>query len=52
MVRRDHKSTGIGLYLCKKVMNKLGHSLEVHSIVGKGTSFYIGFSKDKLEDKD
>ena len=50
--RRDHKSTGIGLYLCKKVMNKLGHSLEVHSIVGKGTSFYIGFSKDKAEDKD
>ena len=50
--RRDHKSTGIGLYLCKKVMNKLGHSLEVKSIVGKGTSFYIGFSKDKAEDKD
>lgn len=50
--RCDHKSTGIGLYLCKKVMNKLGHSLEVESTVGKGTSFYVGFTKEQLESKD
>lgn len=50
--RMDHKSTGIGLYLCKKVTNKLSHSLEVTSTLGKGTSFYIGFAKNEAVDMD
>ncbi len=41
--RMDKKSTGIGLYLCKKITYKLGHTLEVSSKIGQGTSFYIGF---------
>ena len=41
--RMDKKSTGIGLYLCKKVMSKLSHKIEVHSVIGEGTTFYIDF---------
>ncbi|MBE6022881.1 MAG: HAMP domain-containing histidine kinase [Cellulosilyticum sp.] len=51
--RMDKKSTGIGLYLCKKITGKLGHTLEVSSKLGEGTSFYIGFpisEKDTLQE--
>lgn len=39
--RTDKKSTGIGLYLCKKIMNKLGHGIRIESEVGKGTRVYL-----------
>ncbi len=42
--RHDRKSTGLGLYLCKKTADNLGHSLSASSIVGKGTNFYIDLS--------
>lgn len=45
--RMDKKSTGIGLYLCKQVMNKLGFEIRVTSEVGKGTMFQIQFGKQK-----
>ncbi len=35
--RCDKKSTGIGLYLCKKIMKKLGHSILITSKIGEGT---------------
>lgn len=35
--RKDKKSTGIGLYLCKKVTDRLSHRIAVTSEVGKGT---------------
>ena len=41
----DKKSTGIGLYLCKQVLNKLGFEIKVNSEVGKGTMFQILFGK-------
>lgn len=41
--RTDKKSTGIGLYLCRKILTKLGHELEISSEVGKGTSVDIIF---------
>ena len=34
--RIDKRSTGIGLYLCKKVMDKLHHQLRIDSEDGKG----------------
>jgi len=37
----DKKSTGIGLYLCKQIADKLGYKIEVISDVGKGTKFII-----------
>lgn len=47
--RMDKKSTGIGLYLCKQVTQKLSHDLKVTSKLGKGTSFYIIFKEDEAE---
>ena len=37
------KSTGIGLYLCKKLCEKLGITIELNSIQGKGTEVKIVF---------
>lgn len=39
------KSTGIGLYLCKKLCNKLGLGLELNSEKGIGTEVRIVFPK-------
>lgn len=46
--RRDKKSTGIGLYLCRQVMNKLGHSLAIESEVGKGTKVKLGLAFNEI----
>ncbi|MDM5193912.1 sensor histidine kinase [Bacillus hominis] len=41
---RDFKeSTGMGLYLVYEITKKLGHSVEIHSEVGKGTVVRIKF---------
>ncbi|MEF9921336.1 MAG: sensor histidine kinase [Anaerovoracaceae bacterium] len=42
--RTDKKSTGIGLYLCKKILNKLGHTISIEAEVGKGTKVKINLS--------
>lgn len=43
----DKKSTGIGLYLSKLVLEKLGHSIRLESEYKKGTTVWIGFQKTK-----
>ena len=49
--RYEKKSSGLGLYLCKKTLDKLGHHIEVSSTVGKGTRVEITFPKeDTLRD--
>lgn len=35
------KSTGIGLYLCKKILSRLSHTIKIESVVGKGTKVFI-----------
>ena len=40
------KSTGIGLYLCKKLCNKLGLGIELNSEKGEGTEVKIIFPKN------
>jgi signal transduction histidine kinase len=40
--RNDKKSTGIGLYLCKRTFNKLGHTIVIESTIGVGTEVKIG----------
>jgi len=40
--RTGQKSTGIGLYLCKKVLDKLSHRITIESEVGIGTTVKIG----------
>lgn len=38
-----HKSSGIGLYIVKRISDKLHHPVEVQSKVGKFTEFRIYF---------
>lgn len=40
-----YKSTGMGLYFSKKVLNKLGNSFEVESVKNQYTLFKIKFNK-------
>jgi len=47
--RMDKKSTGIGLYLCQQVLNKLAHSITVTSQVGKGTRVSIDLATQGFE---
>ena len=39
--RMDKKSTGIGLYLCKQISDRLGYTIQVSSTVGVGTKFTL-----------
>lgn len=49
--RYEKKSSGLGLYLCKKTLDKLGHRIEISSKVGEGTRVEITFPKeDTLRD--
>lgn len=43
--RADKKSTGIGLYLCKKIMKRLGHGIWIESDIGHGTCVYVDLSR-------
>lgn len=35
--REDKRATGLGLYLCRRVLKSLSHKMEITSEVGKGT---------------
>lgn len=39
----NKKSTGIGLYLCKKLCDKLGIAIELNSVQGEGTEIRLVF---------
>lgn len=45
--RKDKKASGIGLYLCKEIIKKLGHSIGFQSQPGKGTTVKIQFNTSK-----
>lgn len=44
--RENKKSTGIGLYLCRTVMDKLGHGIWLESEAGKGTKAYLDLGRE------
>lgn len=46
--RIDKRSTGIGLYLCKQLCDKMGLDLQLASIVNEGTQVTISFPQNKL----
>lgn len=46
--RADKRATGIGLYLVKKVLDKLGHGVSLSSAPGRGTTAGIDFSHQEL----
>ena len=47
--RVDKKSTGIGLYLCKQVMDTLGHGLSIQSRMGEGTCVTLDLRRRELK---
>ncbi len=47
--RQDKKATGIGLYLSKRILTNLGHSISISSTLGEGTEVRIGLKRDTLE---
>lgn len=46
--RADKKSTGIGLYLCKRIMVRLRHQIRIESKVGVGTQVFLGVTREEL----
>lgn len=48
----DKKATGIGLYLCRQMADKLGHTIRMESELGKGTKVWIGFDLDYEDTRD
>ena len=46
--RESNRATGIGLYLCNKIMNCLGHRIYAVSEEGKGTKVFLEFSQENL----
>ena len=47
--RSDKRASGIGLYLCRRVCDKLGHGISAESRAGEGTVIRIALDKKKLE---
>lgn len=47
--RKDKKATGIGLYLCRQIMNRLGHGISIESVPGEGTTVKLELNTEKLE---
>ena len=48
--RTHRKSTGMGLYIVKKLCDKLGHSVSVQSVRGEFTEIIITFGKNDIYD--
>ena len=50
----DKRSTGIGLYLCRQVLDQLGYRIEVSSKLGEGSTFLIflqSYKNESLEEE-
>ena len=47
--RYDKRATGIGLYLCRRVMRKLGHGISITSTPGAGTAVRLALDSKPLK---
>lgn len=47
--RMDRKASGIGLYLCRRICNNLGHGITAESVPGQGTTIAIELERNNLE---
>ena len=47
--RTDKKASGIGLYLCKRICDKLGHGIKAESKLDEGTTIILDLSQRKRE---
>ncbi len=46
--RLDKKASGLGLYLCKQIMDNLGYQIHIQSVVNQGTIVSLDFHVDSL----
>lgn len=46
--RVDQKATGIGLYLCRQIMDRLSHRIWVESREREGTKVILGFDQENV----
>ena len=46
--RQDKKSTGIGLYLCRMICEKLNHTVTITSDPGKGTAVRLDLTRKEM----
>ena len=44
-MRLRGESTGLGLYMVKQILEYLGHSIQVESVVEQGSKFQIRFEQ-------
>lgn len=47
--RLHEKSTGLGLFLSQKIVERLGHQLTIESVLGEGTKVFIHLARRELE---
>lgn len=50
--RLDKKSTGIGMYLCKRILDRLGNRIEIESEPGVGTKVYVDLKEYQIITRD
>ena len=46
--REDKRASGIGLYLCKRICQNLGHTITAESVPGEGTTVRLDLSRHAL----
>lgn len=46
--RQDKRATGIGLYLSKRIADRLNHRIEISSVQGKGTKVTLDFEREDM----
>lgn len=46
--RTDRRASGIGLYLCKRIAERLGHGISAESSVGRGTTIRIDLTRNTV----
>lgn len=46
--RMGNKSTGIGLYLCRQIMDRLGLDIRVESRRNEGTKVFLGIAQEEI----
>ena len=47
--RENKRSTGLGLYLCRRILDRLSHTIEIESEPGRGTKVKIGLNRYRLK---
>ena len=46
--REDKRASGIGLYLTRMILTRLGHTVRAESVLGQGTTFTLGLESREI----